>query len=107
MKQKKGKAGGVIPHWKIQKPVVIRKYPHVFKGLPTYNPKVVASVAAGVYGGRMSMSGESKPQDMIIVDKNVEIQNNPESGRMTLRGTGGSSCGESDLKKRLKARIGK
>lgn len=110
MKQKKGKAGGVIPHWKIQKPVIIRKYPNVFKGLPTYNPKVVASVAAGIYGahtsqpvpgGRMSMSGESKPQDMMIVDKNVEVEN---SGRMTLRGATGQ---ESDLMKRLKARIGK
>lgn len=110
MKEKKGKAGGMVPHWKIQKPIIIRKYPNIFKRLPNYNPKVVASVAAGIYaasqqvpGGRMSMSGESKPQDMKIIDNNVKIQNNPESGRMTLRGTGG----ESDLMKKLKAKIGK
>ena len=106
----KSKTGGMIPKWKILKPVVIKHYKEVFDKLPKYEPQVVADVAAGVYGavpgGRLHLSGNSslwserqslsKPDDMKIVDNNVKV----ESGRLRM-------AGQSDLLKKLRANLNK
>ena len=98
----KSKTGGMIPKWKILKPVVIKHYKEVFDRLPKYEPQVVADVAAGVYGalsvpsGRLHLSGNSKPDDMKIVDNNVKV----ESGRLRM-------AGQSDLLKKLRANLNK
>lgn len=106
----KSKTGGMIPKWKITKPVIIRHYKAVFDKLPKYEPQVVADVAAGVYGGRLSLSGrmnlsgESKPENMKVKDENVEVES---SGRLRMAGDSSERRNESDLMKRLKAKLGK
>lgn len=102
----KSKTGGMVKQaWKITKPLIIRHYKTIFDKLPKYEPQVVADVAAGIYGasqpvpgGRLTLSGSSKPSDMKIVDNNVKIEN---SGRLRMAG------GESELMKKLKAKLGK
>ena len=99
---KTNKKGGVIPHFKIQKPIVIRKYPKIFEKLAKYDPKVVASVAAGIYDvpvARLTMTGSGdKPKDLNLIDENVKVESC--GGRMRM-------AGESDLLKKLKAKLNK
>ena len=88
--------------WKITKPIIIRHYKTIFDKLPKYEPQVVADVAAGVYGGRLTLSGNSQPEDMKIVNEPVKVES---SGR--LRMAGKTEGDESDLMKKLKAKLGK
>ena len=101
---KKGKKGGMIPKWKVIKPVVIRQNKAIFDKLPKYDPSVVASVAAGIYkpeeSGRIDLAGESKPSNMKIEDVNVDVEKE-KSGRLRLAG------GKSELLKKLEARAKK
>lgn len=116
-KKTKSKTGGMINKqaWKITKPVIIRHYKTIFDKLPKYEPQVVADVAAGVYGGRLTLSGSegalsshpvpggsSQPADMKIVNEPVKVES---SGR--LRMAGKTEGDESDLMKKLKAKLGK
>lgn len=115
-KKTKSKTGGMINKqaWKITKPVIIRHYKTIFDKLPKYEPQVVADVAAGVYGalssqpvpgGRLTLSGSeggaSKPSDMKIVNEPVKVDG---CGAGRLRMAGGE---ESELMKKLKAKLGK
>lgn len=107
-KKTKSKTGGMVGKqaWKITKPVIIRHYKTIFDKLPKYEPQVVADVAAGVYGGRLTLSGleggASQPADMKIVNEPVKVES---SGR--LRMAGKTEGDESDLMKKLKAKLGK
>ena len=103
-KKTKSKTGGMINKqaWKITKPIIIRHYKTIFDKLPKYEPQVVADVAAGVYGGRLTLSGNSQPEDMKIVNEPVKVES---SGR--LRMAGKTEGDESDLMKKLKAKLGK
>lgn len=103
-KKTKSKNGGMIGKqaWKITKPIIIRHYKTIFDKLPKYEPQVVADVAAGVYGGRLTLSGSSQPADMKIVNEPVKVES---SGR--LRMAGKTEGDESDLMKKLKAKLGK
>lgn len=103
----KSKAGGKLT-WKITKPLIIRQYKTIFDKLPKYEPKIVADVAAGVYGasqpvpgGRLTLSGSecgsSKPYE--IVNEPVKVES---SGRLRMAGEN-----ESELMKKLKAKLGK
>lgn len=109
-KKTKSKTGGMIPKWKITKPVIIRHYKTIFDKLPKYEPQVVADVAAGVYGGRLTLSGSeggssSKPSDMKIVNEPVKVDG---CGAGRLRMAGENLKGsESELMKKLKAKLGK
>ena len=101
----KSKTGGMIPRWKITKPIIIRHYKNVFDKLPKYEPQVVADVAAGIYGGRLTLSGSeagsSKPSDMKIVNEPVKVDKEG-CGRLRMAGEN-----ESELMKKLKAKLGK
>lgn len=101
---RKGKKGGMIPKWKVIKPVVIRQNKTIFDKLPKYDPSIVASVAAGIYkpeeSGRIDLAGESKPSNMKIEDVNVDVEKE-KSGRLRLAG------GKSELLKKLEARAKK
>lgn len=107
-KKTKSKTGGMINKqaWKITKPIIIRHYKHVFDKLPKYEPQVVADVAAGVYGGRLTLSGSesgaSQPADMKIVNEPVKVES---SGR--LRMAGKTEGEESEVIRKLKAKLGK
>ena len=103
-KKTKSKTGGMIGKqaWKITKPIIIRHYKTIFDKLPKYEPQVVADVAAGVYGGRLTLSGSSQPADMKIVNEPVKVES---SGR--LRMAGKTEDGESEVIKKLKAKLGK
>lgn len=110
-KKTKSKTGGMINKqaWKITKPVIIRHYKTIFDKLPKYEPQVVADVAAGVYGGRLTLSGSeggaSKPSDMKIVNEPVKVDG---CGAGRLRMAGENLKGsESELMKKLKAKLGK
>ena len=108
-KKTKSKTGGMIPKWKITKPIIIRHYKTIFDKLPKYEPQVVADVAAGVYGGRLTLSGSeggsSKPSDMKIVNEPVKVDG---CGAGRLRMAGENLKGsESELMKKLKAKLGK
>ena len=100
----KSKTGGMVPGkqaWKITKPLIIRHYKTIFDKLPKYEPQVVADVAAGVFGGRLTLSGNSKPDDMKIINEPVKVEN---SGRLRMAG---EEKGESDIIKKLRAKLGK
>ena len=103
-KKTKSKTGGMIGKqaWKITKPIIIRHYKTIFDKLPKYEPQVVADVAAGVYGGRLTLSGSSQPADMKIVNEPVKVES---SGR--LRMAGKTEDGESEVIRKLKAKLGK
>ena len=104
-KKTKSKTGGMVPGkqaWKITKPIIIRHYKTIFDKLPKYEPQVVADVAAGVYGGRLTLSGSSQPADMKIVNEPVKVES---SGR--LRMAGKTEDGESEVIRKLKAKLGK
>lgn len=117
-KKTKSKTGGSLTgRWKITKPVIIRHYKTIFDKLPKYEPQVVADVAAGVYGGRLTLSGSegalssqpvpggsSKPSDMKIVNEPVKVDGcgKSQSGRLRMAGET-----ESELMKKLKAKLGK
>lgn len=110
-KKTKSKTGGMVNKqaWKITKPIIIRHYKHIFDKLPKYEPQVVADVAAGVYGGRLTLSGSSslwsenlsQPADMKIVNEPVKVES---SGRLRMAGTEGE---ESEVIRKLKAKLGK
>ena len=103
-KKTKSKTGGMVGKqaWKITKPIIIRHYKTIFDKLPKYEPQVVADVAAGVYGGRLTLSGSSQPADMKIVNEPVKVES---SGR--LRMAGKTEDGESEVIRKLKAKLGK
>ena len=103
-KKTKSKTGGMINKqaWKITKPIIIRHYKTIFDKLPKYEPQVVADVAAGVYGGRLTLSGSSQPEDMKIVNEPVKVES---SGR--LRMAGKTEGEESEVIRKLKAKLGK